>query len=98
MAEPVRVAVDAMGGDNAPFVTVKGAVDAAKECGNLKIFLVGQKDKVDAELSKYEYDKDRIEVVDAHHINVRLRFADEYERIMEQLSVIKPDAAGKEAI
>ena len=68
MAEPVRVAVDAMGGDNAPFVTVKGAVDAAKECGNLKIFLVGQRDKVDAELSKYEYDKDRIEVVDATEV------------------------------
>ncbi len=41
---------------------------------------------------------DRIEVVDAHHINVRLRFADEYERIMEQLFMIKPDVAGKEAI
>ena len=31
MADIVRVAVDAMGGDNAPFVTVKGAVDATKE-------------------------------------------------------------------
>ena len=31
MPEMVRVAVDAMGGDNAPFVTVKGAVDALKE-------------------------------------------------------------------
>ena len=27
MSELVRVAVDAMGGDDAPFVTVKGAVD-----------------------------------------------------------------------
>ena len=31
MSELVRVAVDAMGGDNAPFVTVKGAVDAVRE-------------------------------------------------------------------
>ena len=30
MSELVRVAVDAMGGDNAPFVTVKGK--SAKSC------------------------------------------------------------------
>ncbi|WP_026515967.1 phosphate acyltransferase PlsX [Butyrivibrio sp. MC2021] len=65
MAELVRVAVDAMGGDNAPFVTVKGAVDAVKESNNLKVFLVGKEDKVNEELSKYTYDKSRIEVVNA---------------------------------
>ena len=65
MAELVRVAVDAMGGDNAPFVTVKGAVDAVKESENLKVFLVGKEDKVNEELAKYTYDKSRIEVVNA---------------------------------
>ncbi len=68
MPDLVRVAVDAMGGDNAPFVTVKGAVDAIKESEALKVFLVGQKDPVEAELAKYEYDKNRIEVVDATEI------------------------------
>jgi glycerol-3-phosphate acyltransferase PlsX len=68
MAGLVRVAVDAMGGDNAPFVTVKGAVDAVKENANLKVFLVGQEDKVSAELSKYDYDKDRIELVNATEV------------------------------
>lgn len=68
MAELVRVAVDAMGGDNAPFVTVKGAVDAVKESQNLKVFLVGKKDIVEKELSAYEYDKDKIEVVDATEV------------------------------
>ncbi|SFP89260.1 phosphate:acyl-[acyl carrier protein] acyltransferase [Butyrivibrio proteoclasticus] len=68
MAELVRVAVDAMGGDNAPFVTVKGAVDAVKESQNLKVFLVGKKDVVEKELSAYEYEKDKIEVVDATEI------------------------------
>ena len=68
MAEIVRVAVDAMGGDNAPFVTVKGAVDAIKESDNLKVFLVGQKQKVEAELSKYQYDSNKIEVVDATEV------------------------------
>ena len=68
MPDMVRVALDAMGGDNAPFVTVKGAVDAVKESNNLKVFLVGQKDKVNEELSKYEFDKEKIEVVDATEI------------------------------
>ncbi len=68
MAEIVRVAVDAMGGDNAPFVTVKGAVDAIKESDNLKVFLVGQKDKVEAELSKYQFDSSKIEVVNATEV------------------------------
>ncbi len=68
MADIVRVAVDAMGGDNAPFVTVKGAVDATKESDSLKVFLVGQKDKVESELSKYKYDPGKIEVVDATEV------------------------------
>lgn len=41
---------------------------------------------------------DRIEVADAHHINVKLRFADEYERIMEQLSMMETTESKKEAI
>ena len=68
MSELVRVAVDAMGGDNAPFVTVKGAVDAVKESDNLKVFLVGQEDVVRAELSKYNYDAAKIEVVNATEV------------------------------
>ncbi len=68
MPEIVRVAVDAMGGDKAPFVTVKGAVDAVKESDNLKVFLVGQKDKVESELSKYDFDSSKIEVVDATEV------------------------------
>ncbi len=68
MSELVRVAVDAMGGDNAPFINVKGAVDAVKESDNLKVFLVGKSDVVESELSKYEYDKERIEVVNASEV------------------------------
>ncbi len=68
MQELVRVALDAMGGDNAPFVIVKAAVDAVRECDRLKVFLVGKQDLVSAELSKYDYDKERIEIVDATEI------------------------------
>ncbi len=68
MAELVRVAVDAMGGDNAPGEIVKGAVDALKESEKLKIFLVGKEQIVKDELSKYTYDSNRMEVINAEEV------------------------------
>ena len=56
MSEMVRVAVDAMGGDNAPFEIVKGAVEAVSEQPKLKVYLVGIQEAVEAELAKYTYD------------------------------------------
>ena len=48
----MKVAVDAMGGDFAPQVIVEGAVLAAKE-RRIPVILVGDKDRVTYELSKY---------------------------------------------
>ncbi len=63
MSESIRVALDAMGGDNAPGEIVKGAVQAVKERDNIHVILTGDKDAVSQELSKYEYPKDQIEIV-----------------------------------
>ena len=49
----VRIAVDAMGGDNAPGDVVSGAVAAARE-GGVQILLVGDPAQVQAELSKHD--------------------------------------------
>ena len=49
----VRVAVDAMGGDNAPAEVVAGAVAAARE-GGVQILLVGDPAQVQAELAKHD--------------------------------------------
>ena len=68
MDEMTRVAVDAMGGDNAPFDIVKGAVEAVNENKNIKVYLTGKEDIVKQELSKYTYDADRIEVVNATEV------------------------------
>lgn len=68
MSELVKVAVDAMGGDNAPDEIVKGAVEAVNEKDNLKVYLVGKEELVNEHLSKYEYDKKRIEVVHATEV------------------------------
>lgn len=68
MPDIIRVVVDAMGGDNAPEAPVQGAVEAVKERKDVKVFLVGQEDVVRAELSKYEYPSDQIEVVHAEEV------------------------------
>ena len=68
MAEMTRVALDAMGGDNAPAEIVKGAVEALKASTDLKVILVGQEEAVQQELSKYQYDASRMEVVNATEI------------------------------
>ena len=61
------IAIDAMGGDNAPIETVKGAVVASKTV-KYNLALVGKEDIINAELSKYQYDKSKIQVVNATEI------------------------------
>lgn len=68
MDNRVRIALDAMGGDNAPSEIVKGAVLAASSRDDVKIFLIGREDSVRGELKKYTYPQDRIEVVPASEV------------------------------
>lgn len=65
MDKKVNVVVDAMGGDYAPYETVKGAVEAVNEKDDLIVTLVGRESVIHEELSKYEFVSDRIEVVHA---------------------------------
>ncbi len=64
----VKVAVDAKGGDNAPAEIIKGAVDAAIENPKIKIILVGKQENLSMELKKYNYPKERFEIVNADEI------------------------------
>lgn len=68
MAEMVNVAVDAMGGDNAPMEIVKGAVEAIHEDKRVKVFLVGREPVIREELKKYEYDAAQVEIVHAEEV------------------------------
>jgi len=56
----MKIALDAMGGDYAPLETVKGAVEALKENKDIKVILVGDNDKIEKELAKYDVDRDRV--------------------------------------
>lgn len=68
MAEMVKVAVDAMGGDNAPGETVKGAVEAINADRRVKVFLVGREPIIKEELKKYTYDEAQLEIVHAEEV------------------------------
>ncbi len=49
----VTIAVDAMGGDDAPKAEVEGAIRAVRSLG-VRVILVGKQDIVRAELGKHE--------------------------------------------
>ncbi len=60
----VRVAVDAMGGDYAPLVVVKGAELAVKEDSSIEVLLVGREEEIKRYLGKGK----RIEIIPAREI------------------------------
>lgn len=68
MADFINVAVDAMGGDNAPVEIVKGVVEAVQASNHVKVYLTGQEEIVRKELEKYTYPEEQIEVVNATEV------------------------------
>ncbi|MFW2488351.1 phosphate acyltransferase PlsX [Clostridium chromiireducens] len=64
----MKIAIDGMGGDNAPAAVVDGAIQALSEYDDVELFIAGPKEIIDLELGKYTYPKDRITVVDAKEV------------------------------
>lgn len=67
LQKEIKIAVDAMGGDNAPYEIVKGAVESVNE-QKAHVILVGQQEIIEQELKKYSYDKNNIEIVPATEV------------------------------
>lgn len=63
MEQIFKIAMDAMGGDYAPTEQVKAAVAAVKEDTHIKMMLTGDKERLEAELAQYEYNKEQIEII-----------------------------------
>lgn len=68
MSELTRVALDAMGGDNAPGEIVKGAVEAVKGRKEIEVILVGDQNTIQKELDQYSYPQDQVRVVHASEV------------------------------
>ncbi|MCC8126931.1 MAG: phosphate acyltransferase PlsX [Clostridiales bacterium] len=64
----IKVALDAMGGDNAPAEIIEGAVTAVRERKDILVMVVGREDEVNAELKKHTYPKEQIQVVPASEV------------------------------
>ncbi len=61
----MRIALDAMGGDHAPSVTVEGAVMAVNELDGVEVLLVGDRAAIEHELVARKAPKGRVSVVHA---------------------------------
>ncbi len=89
----MKIAIDAMGGDNAPEVVVRGVIDYLKEQrfrSMMKIILVGKEKVIRKELRKNEFDPEGlIDIVDAREeISMREQFFS-YWRKRHQTSIKK---------
>jgi len=63
----MKVVVDGMGGDNSPKAIVEGCVLAQKEY-DIDIIITGKEELIKKELEKYEYNSEKITVVDAREV------------------------------
>ncbi|TFG80372.1 MAG: phosphate acyltransferase, partial [Chrysiogenales bacterium] len=91
--EPVKIAVDAMGGDHAPGIVIEGVVDYIRENSHnddFRIILVGKEKEIQKELKKYKnFRQDRLEIVDAlEEISMKEHFLS-YWRKREETSIKK---------
>ncbi len=64
----IRIALDVMGGDNAPDANLGGALDALSRSEDIFVQLVGQKNVIDAWLRDKTYDGKRLQVIDAPEV------------------------------
>ena len=58
----LKIALDAMGGDDAPAITVKGACLATLD-SPIQVILVGDEKAIKNELNKNQYNSEQIEIV-----------------------------------
>ncbi|MCT4621405.1 MAG: phosphate acyltransferase PlsX [Marinisporobacter sp.] len=59
----MKIAVDGMGGDHAPKEIIRGCIQAINEIKDIEIFLTGQRDLIEEELKKYQFDHTKFHAV-----------------------------------
>lgn len=64
----IKVAVDAMGGDNAPVEIIRGALDAVRQKSQIHVLLVGQENVIRRELEKQDYPKGQVQIINATEV------------------------------
>jgi len=64
----MRIALDAMGGDFAPAVTIEGAIETVNESEDIEIVLVGDEPSIKRELSGKKYPPTRLQIRHASQV------------------------------
>jgi len=65
----MRIAIDAMGGDNAPDEIIAGTIESIQALApDDRLILVGPADRINAQLENHEFDADRVTVADAPEV------------------------------
>jgi phosphate acyltransferase len=62
------ILVDAMGGDNAPYSTVNGCIDAINGLAGFEIVLIGKNDKIQDILTSRKFSNSRLKIVNAEEV------------------------------
>ena len=63
----MKIAVDAMGGDNAPKAVVEGCIEAVLEYG-VEVYLVGLKQEIEKYIKKENIESNKIHIIEASEI------------------------------
>lgn len=64
----MKIAIDGMGGDNAPKAVIEGVIKALEEYKGIEYYITGQKEQIEEELKNYNYDKTLVNIIDAREI------------------------------
>jgi len=64
----MKIVLDVYGGDHSPYAMIQGAAEALNECPELELVLTGNETEINAGLTKFSYDKKRLEIVHAPQV------------------------------
>ncbi|MDU5109636.1 MAG: phosphate acyltransferase PlsX [Clostridium sp.] len=64
----MKIAIDGMGGDNAPKAVIEGVIKALEEYKGIEYYITGPKEQIEEELKNYNYDKSLVNIIDAREI------------------------------
>lgn len=64
----MKIAIDGMGGDNAPKAVVEGVIKSINEYQGIEYYITGPKEQIEEELKNYNYNKSLITIIDAREV------------------------------
>ena len=63
MSERIQIAIDAMGGDNAPAAIIGGSLQALDTRGDIELIFIGDEKQIRQELARHSYDAAKVRIV-----------------------------------